>query len=570
MLTISDGGGGSTPPARKPDSKSSDKPSSKPSSGSRAAAKPAASTPTPATAASTTRPRGTAFLRTPAAADDTKPLLSELLRIRPNDDKPAPSTKPSNTKPTRASGAGKPAPSRPSGGSKPTPSTPSGRGKPAPSTPSSGTSANEDTAPAGPNNGRAERLNDGNHRGTRDTRIRELREEQTELASTRVEIEDHIDEIEEEIKSDESTSKVVGTVANIVTAPVGMVAGLFGRSNPVGDAAENVAGKVLGLEGQRDELETRQSDLAAQEAEIKAQIEQLENEQVLNFMADTAHVVNMDSSVAAFIEDGETTAGNSLTVKLEIADETATGSQGVFDSGTDTITLDSEMVEDSRTAMQQLQRQGIVDGDGNIVDAERFDASDVGDDVIKTVSLVGVHEVNHATQQANDDFEGAFEDKQAIIDAAVSSIPANATPAEAATIVSKAAAEGEAERTRQIEVESYRLQEQNDLRSGAAKKAFITIDEEGTPLPLDEQLENVLAYQEGTPLVHGPTVGYVRESARDDHDDHDHEHDDTSSAGSSTSDYSADGWRGPGWRGPGEVADGWRGPGWRGPGEVAD
>jgi hypothetical protein len=418
------------------------------------------------------------------------------------------------------------------------------------------------------NDGRAQNLNDGNHVGTRDTRIAALRERQQGLEAEETEIEGQIDDLEDEIESDEGKTSIVKTGVDIVTSPVTAVAGLFGRSNPISDAAGAATEHLLGLEGDRDQLRERESDLEDQQAEIEAEIKKLETEQVLNFLADTAHVVDMDDEVADFLEDGEQQVGN-LNVRLRVADETGTGSDGVFDSGTNAITVDSEMVENARKTMSELQEAGIVDGDGNIVDAEGFDAAEAGDEVIKTVSLVGVHEVNHAAQHDRDEFESAFEMAEGIVGSAIANLAPDATSEQAEAVIGSAAVAGEAVRTRAIEVESYQLQEQNDLRSGAKKKAFITIDEQGAALPADQQLANVLAYQEGRPLEFGPTVGYVRESAGGNHEDHDHDGD-GSTDGAHSHDEVADGFRGPGFRGPGFRGPGFEGEGFRGPGETAD
>ncbi len=519
------------------------------------------------TASTTTRPaktsgsapRSTAYNRRPVDSDDNLSLRDAVRTRRTTPKTTSTSTTDSTPNRPAKSAASKPRSSRPA-------------------TATTGTPAKSSAAKPTANDGRAERLNSGNHVGTRDERIAELREVKAELETEETQIEGRIEELEDEIDSQSGIAGSIKTGVEIATAPVSFVAGLFGKENPVAAGAEALAETVMGLEGDREDLKAQESELDAQQAEIEAEIKKLENEQVLNFLADTAHVVDMDDEVADFIENGATTKGD-LNVQLRVANETGTGSDGVFDSGTNTITVDSKLIEEAKEKMDDLRKEGIVDGDGNIVDAEGFDLSAAGDDIIKSVSLLAVHELNHATQHAKGEFNGAFESARAIVDQAAASIAPGTSLEAAGNILQSAQAQGEQARTEAIEVESYRLQEQNDLRSGATKKAFITIDEQGAPLPEDEQLANVLAYQEGRPLVHGPTAGYVRASAGGDHDEHDHDGD-GSTDGAHSHDQVADGFRGPGFRepgfrgpgfrGPGEVADGFRGPGFRGPGEVAD
>ena len=510
------------------------------------------------------RPSNPALTLTrPAKPAPTKPSGTTLFNRRPVAD-----ATPSLADAVRT---GKTAPSSPT---KPRPSRPAKASVTAPVKTRVKTPAAAPTA----NDGRAARLNSGNNVGSRDDRIAALKETKATLKTEETQIEGQIDNLEDEIEGDETATTVVKTGVGILSAPVGAIAGLFGKSNPVSDAAGAVTENLLGLEGDRNDLKAQERELESQQAEIEREIKKLETEQVLNFLADTAHVVDMDDKVVDFIEGGKTRVGD-LDVRLNVEDETGTGADGTYDSGTQAITVDSEILSEAREHMEDLRRTGIVDGDGNIVDAQGFDRSSAGDAAIKSVSLIAVHELNHATQDSQGSFSRAFESAESIINNAKASIGAGTTLEAAGNILSAAAAQGEAVRSEAIEVDSYRLQEQNDLRSGAVKKAFITIDEQGHALPEGQQLANVLAYQEGRALVHGPSAGYVRESdggkpENHDHDgdgatDGDHTHDQVA-PGFRAPGEEADGFRAPGFRAPGEEADGFRAPGFRAPGFEAD
>ncbi|MCW2922004.1 MAG: hypothetical protein JWL76_1878 [Thermoleophilia bacterium] len=530
MATVAgDGGGGAV------------KPTVTTTSGNTSTGKSRVSTPALSLTKPGAKPAGTTIFNRRPVVDDNLSLRDAVRTAKKH-----PPTAPS-----------KPAPSRPEKTSVKPPS------KPRVKSPASAPSEND---------GRAAHLNSGSNVGSRDKRIAALKEAKTKLEGEEVKIESQIENLEDEIEGDETKSSIVKTGIGIATAPVGALFGAFGKSNPVADAAGAVTEKVLGLEGDRTELKAQEKELDTQQAEIEAEIKKLENEQVLNFLADTAHVTDMDKKVVNFIEDGETKVGD-LDVKLNVADETGTGSDGVFDSGTNAITVDSEILADAKENMDKLKAQGVVDGDGNIVDAAAFDRSSAGDDTIKSVSLLAVHELNHATQHAKGEFNSAFESARSIVDKAIDTVAPGTALQAAGNILNAAAAKGEEVRTQAIEVESYRLQEQNDLKAGATKKAFITIDKNGAPLPEEQQLANVLAYQEGTPLVYGPTVGYVREQAGGAAQDHDHDGDGATD-GNHTEDHVAEGYKGPGYKGPGDVADGeiaegYKGPGYKGPGYLA-
>ncbi|MCW2924796.1 MAG: hypothetical protein JWM98_2200, partial [Thermoleophilia bacterium] len=215
-------------------------------------------------------------------------------------------------------------------------------------------------------------------------------------------------------------------------------------------------------------------------------------------------------------------------------------------------------------------------------DKERFDTSTEADKVIKTVSLVGVHEVTHADQDAAGTFNTAYSKAANVVDQARLALGGDATTAAGTAALEVAATQGESERVSQVEVKAYERQEANDLTSGAKKEAFVSVDESGAPLPLAQQVANVTAFELQQPLPFGPSKGYVRKG-------------DALNltpqgvAGAANGSVNLDaatpagglafgfdvldqivpGYRGPGYRGPGEEGPGYRGPGYRGPGEIA-
>jgi hypothetical protein len=371
-LTVSDGGGGAPKPTTTP-----------PSSGdSRDAAKARGSRPTllddalrPGTSRSGrgARPTGTSFTSRPAADPSATPTIDSAVRERVKPRPTTPSTKPERTKP---------------GASAPT-STPA---------------KEREDAPAA-NDGRTDgELRSDSHEGSRDKEIQRLKKDQAALAKERTRIEGEIDKIEEDIDTTEGRAGTVGTVVDVVTSPVTAVASLFGRSNPISDAAESAAESLMGLNDDKKRLEETERSLAAQEREIAEQIEKLEQEVVLNAITTSMYAVGADE-YNVDVMDGEVREIEVVDDKDRARIAQMSGGDAAYMDWEDTIAVRESYVESLTGSVETLQRQGILDGDGNVVDADRLDASVAGDQLLAAGALVAVHEEEHGQQAERGEFD---------------------------------------------------------------------------------------------------------------------------------------------------------------------
>jgi hypothetical protein len=348
------------------------------------------------------------------------------------------------------------------------------------------------------NDGRSDNpLQAGHHVGSRDEKIAELKARQEELAASTASTKDQIDQLDDTIDDKKSKAGIVGKVADVVLPGVSMVAGLFHKENPLKAAAE----QVMGLEDDKKKLEDQQGKLQSEQDQIAASIKKLSDEKALNFLADVAHVTNMPKPVADVLE-------GSRQLPITVVNATGVGSDAAYNSDTKTIKVDSEVMDHVQDTMAGLQKDGIVDGDGNIVNAKAFDKSALGDAAISTTSLIGVHEVTHASQDNEGVIAEASAQGQLILQGAAHRARF-ASPDQAERITAAANTQVETQRIDKVEYGAYLNQESLELQAGKTKKGFITINPDGSELPREQAVKNIYNFTHGLPLAYGISKGAV-------------------------------------------------------------
>ncbi|MCW2927953.1 MAG: hypothetical protein JWM86_1921, partial [Thermoleophilia bacterium] len=455
------------------------------------------------------KPSITDVLRRNAKSTPTKPSASRASSAKTSAAKPT-STRPSKSSPVAPSKSRSAAPTRSSkaGAISPTATTDDAI---AVATAAAGrrgtTTSNDGLADGG--------VTEGTNVGARDIAIAKLKEQQATLTKQSNAVADDIEELEDEVEGDETKSGIIGAVATVAMPGVSAVAGLFGKKNP----AQALAEKVMGIEEDKKDLEAKKGELDEARDQIAADIKALEGERVLNFLADVAHVTGMPAPVVQVLEGSE-----SLTITAQ--KKTAIGSDAAYDKDTNTIIADDGVLDTVGDVITTLRSEGIVNSDGQIIDAAGFDASETGDKAIGTAALLGVHEPTHGSQ----DHDG---DKITKVNAEVDAIVAAATkqarnmpPEDRKAVLGEATKRAEMHRIDALEYDSYVNQETVELQAGKQKKLFTTINPDGSLLPRADAVRNIYELQQGGAMVAGVSKGSsVADVTGEDRHDHEHEHD---------------------------------------------
>ncbi|MCB0879738.1 MAG: hypothetical protein KDC46_12270, partial [Thermoleophilia bacterium] len=471
MVMVRDGGGGAAP---KPTNTSAD--------AKRAALKAAdhGSTPTPPTSSKkSSSGTTTAFTSSPAIDDHDEKTISRAIRRG----RPAPTTTASTTD------------------DKPKPTTTSADehhyGKPGTGSPSSSSDTHDDSKPStdkpSENDGRSRLgVRTDEHEGKRDEQIKELRDEQAKIETEQQATEKQIDDVEHQIEDGEGTASTVGKAVevgvSVATAPVSLVAGLFGHSNPVadvaGDAAQAAAETMLGLQEKRDELKQHQEELDAKKRDLDEQIKKLENEVVLNAITSSMYAVGADE-YHVDVMDGD--VRNMEVVDKDDHERIAqmSGGDAAYMPSEDKIMVQEEYLDDLSDNVDQLQAQGVLDGDGNVIDAERLDASTEGDQLLAAGALIAVHEEEHAEQ--HDHGESDVNEAAMVRNTADASTMARRFGEDVQQFRNYAAFENEVFRVAREEMPAYREQINGVFQDWGiqrtAEGTYLTHDADGNELP---------------------------------------------------------------------------------------
>ncbi len=375
--------------------------------------------------------------------------------------------------------------------------------------------------------------------------------------------------------------------ADAVTAPQATRARAAHSPKPVGPSTSRRPLRETAHEGHRDreidklehnikDLERKQATMArlshmsvsrgttnaaAQSAaqasairtDIAEQKEELQEQKVLNLLTDVVHSLGAPQSVVNALDGG---------VEIEVVDERDLASDAAYNTTTRRVEVSDDLIEDAEAALSALQAQGIVDEDGSVIDSDRLDASSHADSLIKTATLVGVHEVLHARQDTTGILARSDERRRKLIQTRMADAQ-DLDPALRRAVYTDAERDAEMQRIRIEEVPAYRTQEQADLALGASVRVLVTVDRTGNPLPLEQAAENVYALQMGTPLLHGESAGWSRSAYEQQQQ----------AASDSVPGFRRPGEEIPGFRRPGETVPGFRRPGetvpgFRRPGET--
>ncbi len=409
-------------------------------------------------------PRGTAFNKKPVDPDgDGNLSLRDAVRTR---------TKTSSSTPSTTS--------------KPIPTTPA-PSKPRPSQPAkaiTGTPTKSSITKPSKNDGRATTLNATSREGLRDAEIDRLRATKATLEAEEVVIKAKIEDISEEIDGDETKKSIVETGVSIVTSPVTAIAGLFGKPNPIADAAGAATEQLLGMQADREELEEQQEELAEQKAEIIEELEKLETEVTLNAITESLHTVAAGDDAVA-LADGAST-------RIKIVDEDdkkglaeMSGGDAAYLDWNKEIAVREGYLDGIAVQVKKLQDAGVMDENGNVTDARRFDEMTDADLVLGAGALL-IHEAEHEHQHAH----GESDANQALMDANLAEATTDGvgfTGALQSASRAGAVLENEVFRIVREEVPAYHEQigeryEQFGIKR-TAQGTYLTEDADGNKLP---------------------------------------------------------------------------------------
>ncbi|MCW2972962.1 MAG: hypothetical protein JWN72_1235, partial [Thermoleophilia bacterium] len=345
------------------------------------------------------------------------------------------------------------------------------------------------------NDGRADDLRSDNYSGGRDTMIDIIKSQTERLLKEHKADEERADELRESTKAKDQQTEIISTVAKVTMAPLAFVTGLFG-ADPIKDVTANLTGATA----EHEKLDEQTTKVDKGEKTIKEKQENLQGEVVFNFLSDVAHVTGMDDSVSRVL-DGR---GG---INYDVQGSTGLGSDAAYDSGSKNIIVDSEVVHGAAATLRDLQRQGIVDSDGNIINAQAFDASKAGDAAIGTTALLGVHEVTHAAQDSHGGIKDSVKAANAASEAYIAAHPKPVSDAQGDHLSAGAAQAGEAARVDSVEYDAYVNQETVELQAGKEKQGFVTINPDGSLLPREQATQNIEAFQNGLALPYGASAG---------------------------------------------------------------
>lgn len=365
---------------------------------------------------------------------------------KPADDKPASRKSPTSfdSKPAGADAGPKPTPTPEPASTSEPDTSPDSPAAQSP-VPDQGSTPGDGT-PIGPTTSQSD-LRTGSHHGKRDERIKDL--------------EGDIDSLEKKT-----------TVANIASSvPI-----LGWLAKPVVDAAVTDDAK---------------QDLGNKRSELR-------QEKVLNFLADTMYALGAPVSLVNALDGG---------AHIKVVKDADLDSDAAYNSQTKAVEIPETMIIEAQRAQQQLQKDGIVSKDGKILDQARLDQSAVADDLVKAANLVGTHEMTHLTQDQHGVIDQSNQLQNSILEHAVSGA-AHLAPEDTAAVRESAEADAEKARVAVEEVPAYVAQEQSDLRLGASRQVLVAVDQSGAPLPTEQAVENVIALQNGDPLLHGVSAGW--------------------------------------------------------------
>ncbi len=139
------------------------------------------------------------------------------------------------------------------------------------------------------------------------------------------------------------------------------------------------------------------------------------------------------------------------------------------------IAVHGDMLEEVREVREELQKQGIIDANGNVLDAELLDESEIGNEAIKAAALISVHEHEHFEQDGH-----GLEDEYNRI---LAQNP-NMSPAEKERLL-----------VEMIEFPAYREQELEQFNLGAGTKTNLTLDDNGQDLPYETAVERIINFR---------------------------------------------------------------------------
>ena len=427
----------------------------------------------------------------------------------------------------------------------------------------------------------------GGYEGGRDAKIQELKDQRTAVVQQEHAVEAEIKELQASIGDDKGVVGTVGNIADVAAPFVGAIGSIFGMDNPIASAAN----RALGVEDQEKNLKARQAELADQHAALDTTIDALQQEVQLNFMTDVAYATGLPESIVTALDGA---AG----IDIVVEDATSLGGDAEYDSGTNTVTIDAATMASVQEHIDVLQDAGIVDGNGNIIDAAQFDDYDaatarppvdlskafstdatIGGSILKdppsadavndaingalgTTILIGTHEImTHGSQ----DYAGTIE--LAITEGADIIHTANQTAMrfggeDRTAIIDSGYEHAEENRVDLVEYDAYVNQETMELQAGKVKQGFITMNADGSLLPREEAIDNIVAIQQHAPLPYGPSAGQSFGGE-------DSSNEDETAPGDDAPGRQAPGSDAPGRQAPGRQAPGLDAPGRQAPGRQA-